>query len=208
MTWWDHGTGSLWSQPNGAAIDGPREGDQLELLPSSLTTWADWQAEHPATIALDVENPRSGFSLDQLTVVVSLGNDSIAYPVTRVQREQVVNSEVAGVPLAVVSFLDDTGWSVFSRRLDDEVVELEMRSGVVGEVGGDRLWDPVTGVGLEATDQSLDTLPSLTSFARDYLRFFQNGAFWLPTNVVPVAGCEWDQGTDAWNLRGLVECDP
>ena len=39
-----------------------------------------------------------------------------------------------------------------------------------------------------------------------YLRFFQNGVFWLPTGLVPVAGCTWDQGTDAWNLRGLVEC--
>ena len=52
MTWWDHETGSLWSQPNGEAIDGPRVGDQLELLPSSLTTWSDWLSVHPESLAL------------------------------------------------------------------------------------------------------------------------------------------------------------
>ena len=206
MTWWDHSTGSLWSQPNGLAIDGPRSGDQLELLPSSLTTWAGWQAEHPDTLALAVLNPRSGFSLDQLAIVVSFGDEFKAYPFPRVQREQVVNSEVAGVPLAVVSFLGDDGWAIFSRRLDNEIIELEAGDDVVREVGGDRTWDAATGIGLGATDQNLDSLPSLTSFPRDYLRFFQNGVFWLPTGLVPVAGCTWDQGTDAWNLRGLVEC--
>ncbi len=206
MTWWDHETGSLWSQPNGEAIDGPRVGDQLELLPSSLTTWSDWLSVHPESLALDVENPRTGFQLDQLVVIVTLGDDSLAYPFPRVQREQVVNSEVAGVPLAVVSLTGADSWSVLSRTLDDEVIELTARNGALGEVGGDRLWDPATGVALDGGDQNLDSLPSLTSFARDYLRFFQEGAIWLPTGLVPVAGCTWDQGTNAWNLRGLVEC--
>ena len=85
-------------------------------------------------------------------------------------------------------------------------VNLEADDDVVREVDGDRTWDAATGIGLGATDQNLDSLPSLTSFPRDYLRFFQNGVFWLPTGLVPVAGCNWDQGTDAWNLRGLVEC--
>ena len=27
MTWWDHDTGSVWSQPLGEAVMGPRTGD-------------------------------------------------------------------------------------------------------------------------------------------------------------------------------------
>lgn len=40
MTWWDHQTGSIWSQPLGEAIAGPYKGRRLDLLPSTLTTWS------------------------------------------------------------------------------------------------------------------------------------------------------------------------
>ena len=43
MTWYDHETGSVWSQPTGEAILGPLTGTKLELLPSTLTTWGDWR---------------------------------------------------------------------------------------------------------------------------------------------------------------------
>ena len=51
MTWWDHDTGSIWSQPLGEAILGPRKGERFELLPSTLTTWEAWQSAHPETLA-------------------------------------------------------------------------------------------------------------------------------------------------------------
>ena len=53
MTWWDHGTGSIWSQPIAEAILGPRKGDRLELFPSTLTRWGPWREAHPETLALD-----------------------------------------------------------------------------------------------------------------------------------------------------------
>jgi hypothetical protein len=39
MTWWDHDTSSVWSQPTGEAILGPLKGERLELVPSTLTEW-------------------------------------------------------------------------------------------------------------------------------------------------------------------------
>ena len=47
MTWYDHATGSVWSQPLGAAIAGPQAGRRLALLPAQLTTWGQWRAAHP-----------------------------------------------------------------------------------------------------------------------------------------------------------------
>ncbi len=38
MTWWDHSTGSIWSQPLGEAIAGPLKGETVELLPSQFTS--------------------------------------------------------------------------------------------------------------------------------------------------------------------------
>ena len=53
MTWWDHDTGSIWSQPLGEAIAGPRKGETVELLPMTYTTWDSWRNAHPQTLALD-----------------------------------------------------------------------------------------------------------------------------------------------------------
>ena len=57
MTWWDHETQSIWSQPWGRAIRGTYKGVELFLLPSQVTSWASWKEEHPNTLAMinDVE---------------------------------------------------------------------------------------------------------------------------------------------------------
>ncbi|MDH5616098.1 MAG: DUF3179 domain-containing protein [Acidimicrobiia bacterium] len=78
MTWWDHDTGSVWSQPLGEAILGPRAGARLELLSSTLTTWEAWRTSHPDSLALDVHGWATGFNLEQTAVVVDLGDASAA----------------------------------------------------------------------------------------------------------------------------------
>ena len=52
MTWYDHATGSVWSQPLGAAIAGPQAGRRLALLPAQVTTWGQWRAAYPHTLLL------------------------------------------------------------------------------------------------------------------------------------------------------------
>ena len=52
MTWYDHATGSVWSQPLGAAIAGPQVGRRLALLPAQFTTWGQWRAAYPHTLLL------------------------------------------------------------------------------------------------------------------------------------------------------------
>ncbi|NCG12782.1 MAG: DUF3179 domain-containing protein [Planctomycetia bacterium] len=40
---------SLWSPVDGKALFGPRSGEELQLLPFSLTTWNEWLEESPST---------------------------------------------------------------------------------------------------------------------------------------------------------------
>ena len=75
MTWYDHETRSIWSQPWGRAIIGPLKGVQLNLLSSRLTTWASWKQEHPETLAMDNDvdqlgSRRQGFSRDFVIGVI------------------------------------------------------------------------------------------------------------------------------------------
>lgn len=44
---YDDATGSLWSQILATAISGPRTGETLEALPSTLTTWGAWRERFP-----------------------------------------------------------------------------------------------------------------------------------------------------------------
>lgn len=49
---YDRATESLWSQLLAVAIHGPQTGEQFALVPSSLSTWGEWQTSHPDTDVL------------------------------------------------------------------------------------------------------------------------------------------------------------
>ena len=176
MTWWDHETGSIWSQPLGEAIAGPLQGQTLELLPSTLTTWEAWQASYPQTKALDAPGWRTGFHLRDMAVVVDLGTESVAYAIRSLREVGVVNDVVAGVEVAVVVDPDDPQrWAVFSRRLDDTIAELVITEHGLQDSFTGAVFDPFTGAG---DNQSLDKLAAFTSFPDDYFTFFPDGRLW------------------------------
>jgi hypothetical protein len=52
LVMYDQATDSLWSQVAATAINGSQTGTTLELVPSSLTTWGEWQDAHPETAVL------------------------------------------------------------------------------------------------------------------------------------------------------------
>ena len=79
MTWWDHETGSVWSQPLGEAILGPLTGTRLELLSSTLTTWDDWRAQHPSTLALDAPGGQSRFDAETLDTVAVVEHGDVPH---------------------------------------------------------------------------------------------------------------------------------
>lgn len=186
MTWWDTDTGSIWSQPLGEAILGPRAGERLELLPSALSTWADWKGSHPDTLALDVDSGSDGFDLEDMAIVVELGPQSTAFPISELRQALVANGVVNDVPVAVILEPESDRWKVFSRQLDSEVIDLELVDGELHEVGGTRRFDAARGLPLDGDDEGLDQLPGFTSFPRDYVTFFPTGSFWTGEGLLTV----------------------
>ncbi|MFB6118689.1 DUF3179 domain-containing protein [Halosegnis sp.] len=59
LVMYDEATGSLWAQIEAQAVNGPLVGEELELVPSTFTTWGEWRAEHPDTDVL-LPPPDSG----------------------------------------------------------------------------------------------------------------------------------------------------
>ena len=180
MTWFDHETGSVWSQPLGLAVAGPLRGTTLELLPSTLTEWGDWRATHPDSLAMDAPSQESGFDLETMSIVVEIGNDSMAVPVPSLRQTSVANIVVDDAPVAVVIEEGSDNWVVFSRQLSDRVVELREENGRLVEVDGPGQWDLVLGLPEDADDETLAHLPGFTAFQNDYETFFPLGRFWQP----------------------------
>ncbi len=184
MTWWDHDTGSIWSQPTGEAIAGPRKGDTVELLPSQFTTWSAWLADHPDSLALDAPGGNSGFDLGDFHIVVDFGAEARSYPVADLRRVNVVNDVVAGVEIAVVS--DPTSpqsWNVFSRRVGDNLVELAVEGDVLVDTVTGTTFDPARGLPLGGPiTEIMDILPALTSFPDDVATFWPNAEVWTIEN--------------------------
>ena len=52
LVMYDRATESLWAQIAATAIRGELTGETLELVPSTLTTWGEWQETAPDTVVL------------------------------------------------------------------------------------------------------------------------------------------------------------
>lgn len=191
MTWWDHDTGTVWSQPLGEAIVGPRAGATIELLPSQLTSWVAWRDAHPDTLALDAPAGRAGIVLAEEVIVVEFAGDAAAYPITALRESGLANDIVGGAPIAVVvDPSDPQRWAVFSRTLDDRTVELEIRFDRLVDRETQTVWDPVRGIGLDGplAGEILDLLPGVPAFERDVPTFWPTARFWPPSRVLGSLG--------------------
>jgi hypothetical protein len=54
----DSETGSHWQQIGGDCFEGPMKGKRLTMVPFLYTTWGEWRAQHPQTLALVPEADR------------------------------------------------------------------------------------------------------------------------------------------------------
>ena len=184
MTWFDHGTGSIWSQPTGEAIMGPRTGTRLELLPSTLTTWANWQAGHPDTVALAVSTRTNRFTLDRQAVVVVIADDSLAVTMPDLDGARVVNEEVAGEPIAFVLTAVGQRPLVWLREHRGRVVELAFDAEQLVDRATGTVIDPATGRSVDGSIH-LEPVPSFGSFPSDYARIWPEGRVWRPSGAIP-----------------------
>ena len=205
MTWFDHDTGSVWSQPTGEAIMGPLTGERLELLPSTLSTWDDWRTLHPDTRALNVGSVPRGFEVGSTAVVAAVGDDSLAVPIRDLVDIGLVQATVGGEPLAIVVDPATEQWVVYSRIFDGEEIDLEVRNGQLVDPASGRTFDLLRGT---ATDGSgpLDRLPAFSSFPSDYVEIFPDGRIWTEGRFQPADDLQdADFLEGAWGLRSPVE---
>ena len=194
MTWWDHATKSIWSQPWGAAIDGPLTGTQLTLLPFEFVPFSVWAQRHPDTKVLVDE--RGAFTYpgqipqDHFVIGVSIGEAAAGFYFRSAANAGVVNENIGQFPVAVFANGDTREIEVFIRRVQDEKARA---AGIGGElnfaVSGDgavtdietgSTWDIKLGVATSGPLRGtvLQRAPFITSFDWAWEDFFPATTFW------------------------------
>ena len=177
MTWFDHQTESIWSQPWGMAIAGPMKGTQLRMLPVSLEPWGSWWASHPGTQVVDIngsfmyagEEPRAGF-----VIGVMVGGQAKAYGYATLVREGLVNDAVGGAPVVVLADPESRAIRAYVRDTGSAVLAFSLDAGRLVDAETGSVWDPVRGVATEGPLKgiALQPAPYLSAFADSWTDFY------------------------------------
>ena len=175
LVMYDRQTNSYWSQLLGEAIEGEKRGTKLEFVPSWFTTWEEWKAMHPDSLALNkgyagaqdpyefgyYNSPDAGVIGETLqddrlytkefVVGVESANSAVAYPFSVLNNEPVVNDSVGDTPVLVVFEKDSATAVVHSRIVNGQTLTFTGGDSpltlVDAETGS--VWDGISGMAID-----------------------------------------------------------
>ena len=183
MTWYDHETESIWSQPWGRAIQGEQKGVELFPLPIQLTTWASWLAEHPETVAMinDVERLGGRQIFDPNFVVgLIISENAKAYYYEDVVEQGVINDFLADFP--VLLWAGDNNFHAYIRQMDDQRLTFKLQGDRLVDEETGSTWDISKGLAIEGplTGQGLTSVPSMSAYDWAWRDFYPDTTFFEP----------------------------
>lgn len=186
MTWWDHETESTWSQPWGRAINGELIGTELHLLPSQLTTWAAWKAEHPSTLAMtnDMERlsrHRQVFDTDFVIGLVINGR-SKAYYYSHIANETILNDQWDEFP--VLMWAQNNNFHAYLRQIGEQTLTFAWQDEQLIDLETGSTWNVARGLATDGplVGENLQPIPSSSSYDWAWLDFYPEAQFYDPVS--------------------------
>jgi hypothetical protein len=185
MTWWDHETESIWSQPWGMAIAGTLEGTRLKLIPAGIVPWAVWVEEHPDTLVLSSEGygpfgpPRTPFQ-PGFVIGIALGEDAKAYPFQPASEEGILNDWIGPFPVVVLADAETKAVHAFLRRAGDRELEFELREDALVDRQTGSTWDLGRGIAVDGPlrGEVLQKVPYITAYDWAWEDFYPHSEFY------------------------------
>ena len=184
MTWYDHRTKSIWSQPWGRAIQGELKGVELFLLPSQIATWESWVGAHPETLVMTNGTETLRFMRERFDPEFVIGllwdGQASAYFYRDVAAVGVVNDTVGDEPVMV--WAQDQRFHAYLRTLNDQVLTFEILAGDLVDEQTRSVWDPARGLALEGPlkGEALRPVPGSTAFDWAWRDFYPESDFYSP----------------------------
>ncbi len=178
LVMYDHQSNTLWSQVLGEGIKGAYRADRLEIIPSILTTWADWKLAYPDTkvlsalqmgmLAEDVIDPYAGYytsgaaglggqeeldeRLPSKSLVVGLRAAKIAraYALADIISEGVINDQIDLLPVVLVYNVDFQTVFTYDRRVGVRTLafSLDEETGNLIDLETNTIWDAKSGLAI------------------------------------------------------------
>jgi hypothetical protein len=187
MTWLDHKTESVWSQPWGRALEGPLKGTELELLPSQLMPWKTWVEEYPDTLALNTELLGvfgSGYGREVIqrryVIGVTLGDSATAFAYEAAAEAGIINDAVGPYPVVVHVDPEARRVHVYLRQAGEEVLTFGQEEGIVRDEETGSTWKMDTGLAVEGPlqGQVLRAAPHVPAFPSAWRDFFPDSQWY------------------------------
>ncbi len=184
MTWWDHTTISIWSQPIGKALAGPLKGTELEILPSQMTSWKNWKTAHPETLAMTNSYSQLGFRRQKFSpefvIGVVLTDLAKAYYFDEIAVETVLNDWIGEFPILIWAYNDD--YRTYLRKVGGDTLTFRWDEGILKDTETGSTWDANLGLATEGPlkRQALQPVPSLTAFDWAWEDFYPDSQIFQP----------------------------
>lgn len=184
MTWFDHATGSIWSQPIGRALVGELRGAALDQIPSTLDTWEGFRTRHPDALVLSngLDGPRLILATPRENWVIglALGDAAAAVDFGHARAAGLVQLTVGDEPVLV--WVDATTGTVraYLRRVANRLLEFEPAgNGGLRDRETSTLWSAANGLALSGplAGQALSPVPWTSSFDWAWRDFYPNSTF-------------------------------
>lgn len=189
---YDRQTSSLWVHVTGKAEVGPLKGQQLTFMPSTVTTWAQWQKAHPHSLVLPGHR-RGGFMGTytgvkrprRLGLAVFVDFKAKLFPFKRLKRHGIVNDQFRDAALTVAYFSDTNTATAWQRRLNGRVLTFVKSAQhdahdnfLLQDKETGSLWSGMTGVALagELKGQQLEPLSHYPILIDRFHAFYPEGA--------------------------------
>ena len=184
---YDTATGSLWVHATGRAESGPHRGRQLEVIPSTVTSWRNWKRANPHTLVLDGRRAGSfmgvfeGFTnRDSIGLAVIIKFEAVLFTFASLHRTPVRNVRFGDVALLLVFDRSRQLATVWRRSVGERTLTFRptLEDGPQSPIAEDRetgsQWDVLRGVALSGPleGMSLDAVSNHPMLIERFKAFY------------------------------------
>jgi len=193
---YDDETKSLWSQFMGEAKGGLLSGARLDVIPAVVMDWKTWRARYPESTVVVMDRTTESFNVDfhtsvrKMAIGINLNGMARAYSFEALKHRPVVNDLVGERPVVVSFNPESTAAVIFSRRVDQRVLNFESaKDRNLTDLETRSIWDGLDGRCLsgELAGKKLATLPSHIALLQAWVKFYPNSKILVnpPGNSTP-----------------------
>jgi hypothetical protein len=208
LVMYDRETGSLWSQVDGRAIKGALAGQTLRPLASIQSTWAEWKALYPESLAL-TKAGNGGFRSSYETynrstrlgifgtrvqhsaipakmpvLGVRYNGEAIGFPVKDVRAAGLVQVTVGTMPIVLAATNDTLPIVAFERDAGDRRLTFTRTDDarVLADADTHSRWRVADGVAIDGPlkGTQLRRVVTYPAFWFGWIGFFPRSSLWTP----------------------------